>query len=260
MSTPLNPYAPPAAATPVANPNPYAPRSSLPALLYESAAGKARLALFATGAAMVLQLLMAGSCGMQLLMLMQAQQGVAIDQATAEANDARQLAISVILIISALFCLVTLLVWIYAAHSNLPAFGARALEFTPGWAVGYFFIPIVNLWKPYQAVREIYTRSDPGPLVGRVVSSAGILGWWWGLRIISAIVGRVLGAGGSQPTLESLIAMSIGAIIVIVALDLPMLAAQFLIIQRVQRFQDEHYALLQAAAAPAMAANPWAAL
>lgn len=35
------------------------------------------------------------------------------------------------------------------------------MEFTPGWAVGWFFVPIANLFKPYQVVAEIYRASDP---------------------------------------------------------------------------------------------------
>src|SRR5688572_5676802 len=35
--------------------------------------------------------------------------------------------------------------WIYRAHANLSDAGVDGLEFTPGWAVGWYFIPIANL-------------------------------------------------------------------------------------------------------------------
>ena len=36
-------------------------------------------------------------------------------------------------------------------------------SFTPGWSVGWFFVPIMNPWKPFQAMREIWQASaEPG--------------------------------------------------------------------------------------------------
>jgi len=55
-----------------------------------------------------------------------------------------------------LFC-----VWIRRANINADALVASGMEFTPGWAVGWFFVPFANLFKPYQAMAEIYRASDP---------------------------------------------------------------------------------------------------
>ena len=55
-----------------------------------------------------------------------------------------------------LFC-----VWIRRANVNADALVASGMEFTPGWAVGWFFVPFANLYKPYQAMAEIYRASDP---------------------------------------------------------------------------------------------------
>ncbi len=49
--------------------------------------------------------------------------------------------------------------WIYRAHANLRAIGAPDLQFTPGWAVGWYFIPFANLVKPFQAMRELWAQS-----------------------------------------------------------------------------------------------------
>ncbi|MFC1995866.1 DUF4328 domain-containing protein [Chloroflexota bacterium] len=35
--------------------------------------------------------------------------------------------------------------WIHRAHRNLPSLGVSGLKYSPGWAVGGFFIPILNL-------------------------------------------------------------------------------------------------------------------
>lgn len=39
--------------------------------------------------------------------------------------------------------------WIYRAHDNLRAAGVTDLEFTPGSSIGWFFVPIMNLFKPF---------------------------------------------------------------------------------------------------------------
>ncbi len=60
--------------------------------------------------------------------------------------------------------------WIYRAHANLRDRGIE-METSPGWAVGWFFVPIMNLFKPFQAMRELWSEShfesdsygDPAP-------------------------------------------------------------------------------------------------
>ena len=39
--------------------------------------------------------------------------------------------------------------WILQAHKNLRNAGYEN-EFTPGWALGWFFVPLMNLFKPFQ--------------------------------------------------------------------------------------------------------------
>lgn len=58
-----------------------------------------------------------------------------------------------------LLCIVLFLVWIHRSAGNAHAFGTPGVSITPGWAVGYWFIPILNLFRPYQAIREIYRAS-----------------------------------------------------------------------------------------------------
>lgn len=62
----------------------------------------------------------------------------------------------------------------------------KFLEDTPGWAVGWYFIPIASLWKPYVAMRDIVRAST---------IEVGLPGWllptWWTLWVISQITDRV---------------------------------------------------------------------
>ncbi len=87
-----------------------------------------------------------------------------------------------------LTAIITFLMWIHRAHGNLPSLGAVNLEFTPGWAVGYFFIPVLNLIWPYLIVSEIWRGSDPAKynsISGRYLrSSSWLVARWWGLFLL----------------------------------------------------------------------------
>jgi hypothetical protein len=80
--------------------------------------------------------------------------------------------------------------WIHRANRNARALGARHLEFTPGWAVGWYFVPILNLWKPMQAMREIWHASQ-NPHAGPDESTPAMISGWWGLWLITNFLGQL---------------------------------------------------------------------
>lgn len=85
---------------------------------------------------------------------------------------------------------VMVLKWIYAANQNSRHLGANNMRFSPGWSIGWYFIPVANLWKPYQAMKEIWKTSvNPANWVNEKASS--LLGWWWFLWIITSISGNI---------------------------------------------------------------------
>lgn len=87
------------------------------------------------------------------------------------------------------------LMWVHRAYSNLRPLGAHATDYTPGWAVGWFFVPFANLVTPYRVVKEIWTKSDPEirePVDSWQRSGAtALLGWWWRFWILGNIVDRI---------------------------------------------------------------------
>ena len=54
---------------------------------------------------------------------------------------------------------ITFLRWIYRSNKNLRVLSDEAMTFTPGWSVGWYFVPFANLYKPYQVMKEIWTVS-----------------------------------------------------------------------------------------------------
>src|SRR2546428_13386 len=96
---------------------------------------------------------------------------------------------------------VAFLSWLYRAFKNLSALGARKLRFTPGWAVGWFFVPLMDLIRPYEAVNELWHASDPAIPSYEPASRAAPapVRWWWSLFILWVLTAR-LANQLNQPT------------------------------------------------------------
>jgi hypothetical protein len=90
---------------------------------------------------------------------------------------------------------VLFLFWIVRAAKNARALGATGQKNSPGWCAGWFFIPIANFWKPYQAVCEVYRASDPESdgidwwHAGNYVPAR--FAWWWAAWIGASILSRI---------------------------------------------------------------------
>ncbi len=80
--------------------------------------------------------------------------------------------------------------WVHRANRNARALGAVGMNFTPGWAVGWFFIPIMNLWKPFQAMREIWHASD-NPNVVPEERAPTLVSIWWTLWLLTNFLGQM---------------------------------------------------------------------
>lgn len=133
-----------------------------------------------------------GSTWMEIGLLNDAQAGMEITESAAAANDMRQGLVGLAQVAITLFTTVLFCCWIYRANKNARALGAEGMSFTPGWCVGWFFIPVMNLFKPYQAVDEIWRASDPqaDSQSWAMSSKSGLItGWWW-MWIISGLCGQ----------------------------------------------------------------------
>lgn len=100
--------------------------------------------------------------------------------------------------------------WIYFSKANAYAM-SHGLRFKPGWAIGWFLIPVANLWKPYQAMEETFRASHPNfdadwPRAPR----PSILPLWWTLWILDNVLGRFNSHLHAHSPLEQLHAAQIG--------------------------------------------------
>ncbi|NJR78213.1 DUF4328 domain-containing protein [Sphingomonas corticis] len=60
---------------------------------------------------------------------------------------------ALVYMLASIICGILVFRWIYVAGRNAHAFSA-AMTMPPDWNVGWFFVAVGNLWKPFQGVRE----------------------------------------------------------------------------------------------------------
>ncbi|MBM3494643.1 MAG: DUF4328 domain-containing protein [Armatimonadetes bacterium] len=99
---------------------------------------------------------------LQLGLLSRAASPFGITETEANANDLAYGAVGMAQTAAFIATTITWLVWMHRSYANLALLGNGRTDQTPGWAVGYWFIPILNLWKPYQLTLEIWRRNATG--------------------------------------------------------------------------------------------------
>lgn len=164
----------------------------------ESRAARARQLLGLSAVLAVVSLLLRAH---EVLLLMQVAGGAEVSQTRAEIHD---LATSGVAMLQFLLLLVTGLVflgWFRRAHEHLPLLGAEDLRFSPGWAVGYWFIPILNLVRPYHVALEIWNASyratvthDPSGVLSEDPRHEFLTTWWYlfvGMSLSSNFAARL---------------------------------------------------------------------
>lgn len=124
---------------------------------------------------------------------------VGISDGQAASNDTRLKVLNFVHAILVLAAAAAFLIWFHAVHRNLPGLGGRELKYSPAWAVGGFFVPFLNLVRPVQVMREVWHASNPagterdlsetGPSIRNEMATPTLVGWWWGLYLMSEIFG-----------------------------------------------------------------------
>ncbi|MDP1919990.1 MAG: DUF4328 domain-containing protein [Myxococcales bacterium] len=83
---------------------------------------------------------------------------------------------------------IVFLMWLHATTRYLGT--SVPTRFSPGMAVGGWFIPFANFVLPALSFGDVYKRST-----GR---SAGLVGLWWALYLVSTVLTGVSGTMGAQ--------------------------------------------------------------
>jgi hypothetical protein len=76
---------------------------------------------------------------------------------------------------------------LYRISKNMQFQHEVSLQSTPGWLVGYFFIPILSLYKPYVHIKEMWAKIESPRII-----NMNLLKLWWGFCVVSAVLGQAL--------------------------------------------------------------------
>jgi hypothetical protein len=109
---------------------------------------------------------------------------------------------SVLLILTGIATFIVFLMWWYSSYCNLDLLQAPG-EYSPGWAVGFFFVPFLNLYRPCQIAQEMWKSSDPETVgsasAWQASSGSALITFWWVMEIITRIADRVSAAMSREP-------------------------------------------------------------
>ena len=119
--------------------------------------------------------------------------GAAVTFEEAQAHDDRMYWAGMLQTGASLVVLIPFIVWLRRSYRNLGALGIRTLRFKPGWAVGGWFVPFLNLARPKSIVNDVWRASDPDlpPEVPEPPEGARVppfVNWWWATWIASWLV------------------------------------------------------------------------
>jgi hypothetical protein len=69
-----------------------------------------------------------------------------------------------------------------------------------GWAIGGWFLPIGNLFLPFQQVGDVYRAAFAARHEGKPITGTTLLGWWWAMWLCSGAMSWIAIANSGKPT------------------------------------------------------------
>jgi hypothetical protein len=164
-----------------------------------------------------------------------------------EATDSRQGIVGILQVLIYICSGIWILRWIYVAGANARDLASHPMQFSPGWAVGWYFIPIAFLWKPYQAMKEIW-RVSANPRDPNIVPDSPLLSSWWFFFIVATLTGN---AAFRMAMLAEGIDELLATNVVTQISDFALIALAILLIAIVRRIRDNQELARSTANAPA---------
>jgi hypothetical protein len=114
--------------------------------------------------------------------------GEGITDAEAAANDNRQLLLTWVGRAGLVAGAIVFIRWLAAAYRNSDIVSPGTRRYGHGWAIGAWFVPFLNLWRPKQIVNDVWRAG------GRDVEAAepgALLVRWWSAFVISNYLANI---------------------------------------------------------------------
>jgi hypothetical protein len=87
-------------------------------------------------------------------------------------------------VIAVLGTVVLYFIWLYRAVANLNVVSPGAISTSPGWAVGWYFVPFASVFMPYKTMVRVWKASHKGEPPGHRLVAV----WWltWLAWVVAA--------------------------------------------------------------------------
>jgi hypothetical protein len=116
--------------------------------------------------------------------------GEDVSDAEAVAGDDRQSMIGIFQLGAWIAGAIVFIRWLHGAYKNVDVVARPERRYGHGWAIGAWFVPIMNLWRPKQVVNDVWRAG------GRTTEDSEP-GWllliWWTAFIVSSFADRAAG-------------------------------------------------------------------
>lgn len=131
---------------------------------------------------------------------------------------------------------IVFLIWLYRAKANARALGAGDMMVSPGWAVGWYFVPLANLVMPFATMRELW-QASARPRDWQLAPGSPMIPVWWACWLGSSITGNAALLLRLQEDRDALLVADFMALVSTV-LTIPSALALAWIVGRIQAMQE----------------------
>ena len=232
--------------------------------MYLSPRGRANLATMALGALVVMLVVSIVSTFQEINLLQGIADGAYADisdaefWAMAESNDSRQAIVGVLYLATFLVTVVTFLMWQYRVRKNADYIGITGLRFSPAWVVGWWFVPIMSLFRPYQVMKEMWQSNYHNRYEQNENSEvSGLIGWWWGLFLLGEFISNIsLSVYLRSDNIDTLILtdwFDIGSFVILIVSAI----IAIVLIREISDFQESKHQRHRQSEIPPMRALEW---
>src|SRR5262249_14954994 len=123
-------------------------------------------------------------------------------------------------------------------------------RYTTGWAIGAWFVPILNLWRPKQIANDIWRASDPAAppeqeSTWRDKATPALLSAWWILFIVSSQLGNAAARASFAGDQATDVRNADYADVASLALDVAAAVLAILVVLRLTRRETERARAMQ---------------
>ncbi|WP_312824573.1 DUF4328 domain-containing protein [Epilithonimonas sp.] len=155
-------------------------------------AKRARVAINMLWIVMAMDIISMISGYLQYGLLQSIADGILFSSETADKNDSRERVIGIVYSVTYIISAIAFIMWFRRAYYNI-SLKVRNFKFSDDWVAGAWFVPFVNLYRPYQIMKSMFDETSKYLSSNNLKSSkinVNIVYWWWFLWIINNIIGQ----------------------------------------------------------------------